>query len=186
MGLLTYYSKFLPDLATLLAPLYALLHHDTPWSWNKKREEAFQASKKLLTSSGLLVHFDPDLPLLLACDASSYNIGTVLSHQMQDGTEHSIAFVSRSLTDVERKYSQIEREALACVYNVKKFHNYYTFSPRSIRSKRITSLFSRSSMSTREYHPRHLAGYKGGRWLWPCMSMIFPLNPQANMGMQMP
>ena len=96
--------------------------YDTRWSWSKEREEAFQASK--LTSSEVLVHFDPELPLLLACDASSYGIGAVLLHQMSDGSEHSLAFVSRSLTEVERKYSQIEREAVACVYGVKKFHNY--------------------------------------------------------------
>ena len=41
LGLLAYYSKFLPDLATVLAPLYALLRRDTPWSWSKKREETF-------------------------------------------------------------------------------------------------------------------------------------------------
>ena len=114
LGLLAYYSKFLPDLATVLAPLYALLRRDTPWSWSKKREEAFQAAKKLLTSADVLVHFDPDLPLLLACDASSYGIGAVLSHRMQDGSERPIAFVSRSLTEVERKYSQIERHWPAC------------------------------------------------------------------------
>ena len=121
---LAYYSKFLPDLASVLAPLYALLCHDTCSSWNKDREEAFQASKQLLTSSEVLVHFDPELPLVLACDASSYGTGAVLLYQMSDGSERPITFVSCSLTEVERKYSQIEREALACVYGVKKFHNY--------------------------------------------------------------
>ena len=67
LGLLAYYSKFLPDLASVLAPLYALLRHDTRWSWTKEIEEAFQASKQLLTSSEVLVHFDPEsLSCLLA------------------------------------------------------------------------------------------------------------------------
>ena len=107
----------------MLAPLYALLHQDTPWAWNKRGEEAFQAAKKFLILADVLVHFDPDLPLLLACDASSYGIGAVLSHRMKDGSECPIAFVSRSLSEAERKYSQIEREALACVFGVTKFHN---------------------------------------------------------------
>ena len=81
LGLLAYYSKFLPDLATVLSPLCALLRQDTSWSWNKRREEAFQPAKKLLISANVLVHFDPELPLLLACDAPSYGIGAVLSHQ---------------------------------------------------------------------------------------------------------
>ena len=108
----------------MLAPLYARLCLDTPWLWSKKREEVFQAAKKLLTSINVLVHFDPDLPLLLACDVPSYRIRAVLLYRMQNGSEHPIAFVLCSLTEVERKYSQIKREALTCVFGVTRFHNY--------------------------------------------------------------
>ena len=104
--------------------LYALLCWDTPWSWSKKRKEAFQGAKKLLTSANILVHFDPHLLPLLACDVPSCGIGAVLSHWMQDGSEPPIAFVSHFLTEVEHKFSQIEREAFACVFGVTRFHNY--------------------------------------------------------------
>ncbi len=71
-GLLTYYGKFLPNLADKLTPLYKLLQHDVPmylqhdvpWKWT---EEQDTVSKKLLTSSAL---YDQQLPLTLACDAS--------------------------------------------------------------------------------------------------------------------
>jgi len=59
--------------------------------------------------------FGPKLDLILACDALSYGIGAVLAHRMTDGTEKSIAFVSRTLTDSEQRYAQIEREGLSCV-----------------------------------------------------------------------
>ena len=72
----------------------------------------------------ILVHFNPDLDLILACDTSSYGIGAVLFHKMSDGVERTIAFASRILTDSEQRYAQIEREALACVFGVKKFHSY--------------------------------------------------------------
>ena len=124
LGLLNYYGKFLPNLSTTLAPLYTLLRSSTKWRWAADEKTAFQASKVLLTSSRVLVHFDPSKPLILACDASPYGVGAVLSHRFPDGTEKPIGYASRTLSAPERKYAQIEREGLACVFGVKKFHQY--------------------------------------------------------------
>ena len=124
LGLLSYYGKFLPNLSTLLAPLYKLLGKDVPWEWSSEQEQAFQASKELLTSSKLLVHFNPQLPLLLACDASAYGIGAVLAHKMPDGSEQPIGYVSRTLNSAERNYSQLEKEGLSCVFGIKRFYSY--------------------------------------------------------------
>lgn len=124
LGLLSYYSRFLPSLSTRLAPLYQLLKHDEPWSWKSAQEKAFVESKQSLLSSQVLVHFDPCLEIVLACDASAYGIGAVLSHRMLDGSEKPIGFVSRTLTEAEKNYSQIEKEGLACVFGVQRFHSY--------------------------------------------------------------
>ncbi len=72
----------------------------------------------------VLVHFDPSLGIRLACDASNYGIGAVLSHRMPDGTEKPVGFVSRTLSETEKKYSQIEKEALSCVVGVTSFRSY--------------------------------------------------------------
>ena len=124
LGLVTYYSKFLRDLASTPAPLYKLLRRDVPWRWTSEQEKAFERSKELLLSSQVLVHFNPKLPIKLACDASDYGLGVVLSHEMANGTEKPVGFYSRTLSDTERKYSQIEKEALACVVGVTRFHSY--------------------------------------------------------------
>ena len=124
LGLVNYYGKFLPQLANTFAPLYSLLQKDTKWTWGKDQQDAFREAKQQLTSSCVLVHFDPTKELILACDASPYGIGAVLSHRLADGSDKPIAFASRSLADAEKKYSQLDKEALAIIFGVKKFHHY--------------------------------------------------------------
>ena len=84
----------------------------------------YASSKKLLTSSRLLVHYNSKLPLTLACDASAYGIGAVLAHKLPDGSERPIGYTSRTLNKSERNYSQLEKEGLACVFGVKRFYSY--------------------------------------------------------------
>ena len=124
LGLLNYYGKFVPDLATILHPLHDLLQKDATWKWTEECERAFVRSKEQLQGSPLLVHYDLKKPLRLACDASAYGVGAVISHVMENGEERPIAFASRTLSASERNYSQIEKEALSIVFGVKKFHSY--------------------------------------------------------------
>ncbi|KAL1256468.1 hypothetical protein QQF64_012013 [Cirrhinus molitorella] len=104
LGMVTYYGKFLPDLSTVLAPLYQLLHHDCQWKWGAAQVAAFTIVKNLLQSASVLVHFDKEKELTVSCDASPYGIGTVLSHVLEEGSEKPIAFASRMLTKAERGY----------------------------------------------------------------------------------
>ena len=119
LGQLNYYGRFLPDLATLLAPLYELPESTRRWSWGKRQSRAFEQAKNELTIFSLLTHIDPKKPVLLSCDASPYGVGAVLSHRMKDGSEQPIAFVSRT-----KKYVQLDKEALVIVSGVKRFHQY--------------------------------------------------------------
>ena len=124
LGMLTYYSKFLPNLSSTLHPLHLLLRKDVKWEWGVAQARAFAASKELLTSDKCLTHFDSSLKLTLACDASAYGLGAVLSHKMPDGSERPIAYSSRTLNAAERHYSQLEKEGLACIFGIKRFHDY--------------------------------------------------------------
>ena len=124
LGLLNYYGKFLPHLSSTLAPLYKMLSKGQVWHWGREQEKAFCIAKSQLTSDTLLVHFDPTLQLALSCDASPYGLGAVLSHVCEDGSDKPIAYASRSLAPAEKKYSQLEKEGLAIVFGVKKFHQY--------------------------------------------------------------
>ena len=160
LGMLNYYGKFLPNLSSTLAPLYRLLESKTPWSWGNEQKEAFQEAKTQLTSSCLLVHFDPEKQVILSCDASPYGVGAVLSHQMDDGSEKPVAFASRSLSPAEKKYSQLEKEGLSIIFGVKKFHDYLLGRKFLILSdhKPLQHLFS----ATRPVPP--LASARIQRW----------------------
>lgn len=122
LGLVNYNRSFLPNLSTVLGPLNELLQGEKTWKWTKQCEQAFAEVKELMTSEQVLCHYDPHKPVKLACDASQYGLGSVLSHVMDDGTERSIAFASRSLTKAEKAYSVIDKEALALYWGVVKFH----------------------------------------------------------------
>jgi len=137
-------AEFLPDLSKVLAPLYKLLHNDTKWQWCEEQEGAFTEVKKLLHSATLLVHYDPDKEITLSCDASPYGVGAVLSHVMEDGLEKPVGFVSRTLTAAEKGYSQLDKEGLAIVFAVKRFHQYLYGRVSKIYTdhKPLMSLFS--------------------------------------------
>ena len=124
LGLLNYYNRFLPNLATLLAPLHCLLRKDVPWAWGREQEDAFRESKQLLKSAEVLAHYSADADLVLSCDASPYGVGAVLSQRTKDGCERPLGFMSRTLTPAEKRYSQLDKEALAIMFGIKRFHKY--------------------------------------------------------------
>ena len=92
LGTVNYYGKFLPDLFSVLVPLYKLLQNDVKWSWEDTQKISFEEVKSLLTSDSVLVHYDLAIELVLACDASPYGVGAVLSHRFSDIEENPIIF----------------------------------------------------------------------------------------------
>ena len=92
--------------------------------WSNKQQKAFQTAKDLLQSSRVLVHYDPEKLLVISCDASPYGVGAVLAHKLPDGSKKPTAYASRTLTKPERAYSQLDKEALAVIFAVKKFQQF--------------------------------------------------------------
>ena len=124
LGMVQYYSRCLSGLATTLSPLHQLLKKDVPWNWTSVEQRAYETCKTSLSSDALLVHYDAKRELRLACDASSYGLGAVISHVMDDGHERPIAFTSRTLSASEKNYAQNEKETLSMVFGVKGFHQF--------------------------------------------------------------
>lgn len=123
LGMVTYYSRFIQDLSTKTTTLRNLLCRNKKFSWTYDCEMAFRKLKEELCSDRILVPYDPNLPIVLTCDASPTGIAAIMSHVVDD-EEKPIAFASRSLTSSECNYSQLDREALSIIYSVGHFHNY--------------------------------------------------------------
>uniref|UniRef100_A0A914XSI1 RNA-directed DNA polymerase n=1 Tax=Plectus sambesii TaxID=2011161 RepID=A0A914XSI1_9BILA len=124
LGMLSYYGNFVDEMRRIRAPLDALLKKDTVWKWTPACQRAVDRAKEVLQSDLLLTHYDPTIDLVVAGDASNYGIGAVILHRFPDGSEKAIAHASRSLTAAERNYAQIEKEGLALVFAIKKFHKF--------------------------------------------------------------
>ena len=123
-GSVQFYNKFLPNLATTTEPLYWLTKKEIQWKWGAEEQATFQALKNMLCANTVLAHFDPSLPVGVSCDASEVGLGAVLFHRYGDGSERPIAKFSKTLTDTQRPYSQIQKEALAIIFALKKFHQF--------------------------------------------------------------
>lgn len=128
LGLCNYYRAFIPNYATLTAPLSDLLHDDVPRStWQSPPSPtattAFNSLKTSLTSAPALRLVDPARHFTLLTDASDVAIGAILHQRFEDG-DHPVAFASRKLTQAERNYSARDKELLAVVYACTQWRHY--------------------------------------------------------------
>ena len=124
IGLIGYYRKFVPNISSILEPLYDLTRKNVKWRWTKEHDTAFARAKSEIASDRVLTHYDPSLPIYLEVDASPTGLGCVMTHELPDNTKRPVIFLSRSLTASEKNYSQIQKEALAVYWGVKKLYHY--------------------------------------------------------------
>ena len=110
VGLANCLTRFLEKLAEICEPLRQLARKDVEWQWSNVHESVFKKIKEAATQAHVLRYFDPTKETVLQCDASDTGLGATL---LQNG--QPVAYASRSLTDTERNYAQIEKELLAIV-----------------------------------------------------------------------
>ena len=118
-GMVQYMARFLPNLANDLGPLRALTRKDVEWNWSKACDRAFDTVKKKLTETPVLAYFDSSKEVKLQVDSSQDGVGAVL---LQDG--RPVEYASRSLTDSQRNWAQIEKELLSVCFGLERFDQY--------------------------------------------------------------
>ena len=119
LGMITYLSKFAPQLSETTKPMRDLLKEENEFSWDKPQEEALNKVKQIITSQPVLAFFDPRKPITLQVDASKHGLGATLMQERKP-----VAFASKSLNSTEQNYAQIEKELYAILFGCKRFHQY--------------------------------------------------------------
>ena len=125
LGLVSYCSRYIPHQASITEPLRLLCRQDSKWLWSSQHSIAIDTIKASLRKHAL-AYFDPTKLTEIIADASPVGLGAVLMQAQSPlaGDTKIISFASRTLTDVEKRYSHIEKEGLAAVWACEKFHLY--------------------------------------------------------------
>lgn len=170
LGLLSWYSKFLPNHATVVEPMRACLRStDSAFQWTTEAQVSFETVKKMLVNSQALALFDPTLHTIVSTDASDYGLGGVLSQVGPDKIERTVAFASRTLSAAERKYATVEKEALACVWAVERWRTYLWGRRFTLRTdhQALTTLLTTKGVGR--------AGLRVSRWSARLMSYNYDI-----------
>ena len=95
-------------------PLNNLTRKDTPWTWEKEEQDAFNTLKRRITEDPILRQPQLNKQFELEVDASGYAIGAVLMQRQEDGKRHPVGFYSTTLNNAEHNYDIYNKELLAC------------------------------------------------------------------------
>ena len=145
LGMVNYLGRYTPALAELRPPLDRLYKKDTVWRWDPEHQRAFEGIKSVISSLPVLAYFDAKSEHTIQCDASKQGLGAVL---LQEGKP--VMYISRTLTETEQRYSNIERELLAVVFALERL-NHYTVGYRvkvETDHEPLTSIWKKSIAST--------------------------------------
>ena len=123
LGLTGYYRQLIKGYAEIAGPLTDLTRLDVDWKWTDKEQNAFVTLRDYLTSDSIMAYPDFTKPFWVKSDASGSSVGYVLT-QMHEKKEKVIAYGSKKLTDVQRRYSTYDREFFGVLTAVRAYSHY--------------------------------------------------------------
>ena len=125
-----YLDNFIENYAALAAPLYQLTRKETKFSWGKQEKEAFRRIQDNISSEKTMAFFDPSKPIILRKEASLNEGLSAALLQKTDSGIQPVHFISRTMTETEKRYSQTEKDALAIKWAKERLRIYLLGAPR--------------------------------------------------------
>lgn len=124
VGFVNFYRRFIQGFSEIARPLYELSQKNVTWKWGPAQTMAFEEIKKRITTAPCLVFPDQHQPYKIEADSSDYATGAVLSQLSEDDKWHPVAFLSKSLSAVERNYEIHDKEMLAIIRALEEWRHY--------------------------------------------------------------
>lgn len=131
LGLANYCARFVPNFATITAPLRKLTEKNTDWEWSAEHQTSFLRIKQILLSDQVMAYFNPAKATEVLVDESPVGVSAILTQRSHDKV-HIISYASRALSSTEQRYSRLEREALAVLFGCERHHLYQYGSQFSV------------------------------------------------------
>jgi hypothetical protein len=125
LGFTNFYRRFIRDFSHHARPLFNLTKSDVKWRWTLEEQLAFDSLKAAVTSAPILTSPDNSRPFRIEADSSDFATGAVLSQQSpSDEKWHPVAFLSKSLSPVERNYEIHDKEMLAIIRAMEEWRHF--------------------------------------------------------------
>ncbi|XP_073137485.1 uncharacterized protein [Henckelia pumila] len=131
LGHTGFYRRFIKDFSKIAKPLSSLLMKDTPFNFDFTCLQAFEFLREILVTAPVLTSPDWDLPFEVMCNASDLAVGVVLGQRI-DKVFRTIYYASKTLNEAQLNYATTEKELLAVVFALDKFHSYLVISKITI------------------------------------------------------
>ena len=129
LQMVAYLSRYISRLSSRCEPLRRLTKANAKFEWETKQQRAFEDLKTALTTGPVLIPYRPGRETLVIYDGSPDGLGGAVLQKTTNGYQ-PVHYVSRSLTDTEKLYSQIEREALAAEFSTRRLQMYLLGAPK--------------------------------------------------------
>jgi hypothetical protein len=125
LGFTNFYCRFIKDFSHHARPLFDLTKNDSKWKWSVDKQSAFDSLKGLITAAPILSSPDSSQPFCIEADSSDFATGAVLSQLSADDQKwHPVAFLSKSLSPVERNYEIHDKEMLAIIRAMEEWRHF--------------------------------------------------------------